>query len=456
MRKIRLSTGVRVAASLALAACLSACTNTPDEAEGRGSVRAIHAIADLSTVSFLIEETPLESFEYLNTSALREFDALQYDFNFDFASGATGDSARLISTSATVAIDTAYTFVLHGTANSPQVTTLSHVEREFDAAGTVLELWFANFSRVAPNVDFYLGEEGFDPAVGMPFASNVAPTTATVPAEVESQLVEFVVTPAGDASTELFRSEPTTLSAAETLLVTLIDAGGEVNGDYALSVGGVITSGLLIDSRELPEAQFVNASFSSGPIDIFLTDDLTTPLVAGLAPGVAADPVAIAEADDTALFNLTITPAGNPGVILDTSDLAISEARTSLVFFTGRQADDNLGLVASPSTRRPVFDAARFSVFNGVQDVEFIDLYLLEEDQTLDDTLPRARGINSSQSIDQVTLSPQSLNMVLRDTETDTTRFGPVELVLAAGDVVRLLLVDTANPATSEIVVLRL
>jgi hypothetical protein len=62
----------------------SACSNSNDgTVTGDGSVRGIHAIPELGTVSFLIEETSLGSLNYKEASGTAEYDDLNYDFSFD-------------------------------------------------------------------------------------------------------------------------------------------------------------------------------------------------------------------------------------------------------------------------------------------------------------------------------------------------------------------------------------
>ncbi|MEO1581016.1 MAG: DUF4397 domain-containing protein [Pseudomonadota bacterium] len=429
----------------------AACTDTPDEAAGQGTAQAINAISDVSSVAFLIEETQLENVLFLRTTPFNVFDALEYDFNFDYASGVTGDQERLASITQTLDVNTAYTFVLHGTAAAPAITVLQQPERDFAVGGTVLDIWFSHFSPTAPAVDFYLGPEGFDPATLAPLATGITQNTASAIVEIEAQSGEFVVTQTGDPTSVLFRSEPTGVTAGETLLVTLLDASKEVLGDYALSVGGTVSTGLLIDDRALPEAQFSNASFSSGPVDIFLTSDLQNPLATNVAPGQITAPVTLPDADDGATFSLSVTPAGDAGVILVERELTIPDAQNSIIFFTGRQADDNTLLLAIPSNQRVVFDAARLGIFNGVQDTIAIDFFLLEEDEEFETERPQAR-LEGSRSQTESVFQPQTVDMLVVDSIEQVTRSERIPLELLPGTVVRVITLDTADPSVSEIV----
>ncbi|MEL7310071.1 MAG: DUF4397 domain-containing protein [Pseudomonadota bacterium] len=444
--------------TLAVAFFATGCTDTPDEADGRGTIRGLHALPELSAATFLIEETRTQDpINYLSATATAEFDALTYDFNFDYTSGQTRETTRLASTEVAIAVNTSYTFVLHGTAAAPQITVLDAPIRVFDAADTVLELWFANFSTQAGAIDIYLGEEGFDPAASTPLATNVAPTTSTSVIEIEGQLSEFVVTPAGDPTTILMRSEATTLAAQDTLLVTLLDSANEVNGDYVLSVSGESIGGgvFVVDDRALPTVQFSNASPASGAIDIYRTSDLTTPLVADLAVGAITPPIEIPEGDDLGTLELTFTPAGNVGVVLEQEEYSFLNGRNALGLFVGRQSEDNTAFVQFQIGRRPFFDATQFGLYNAILDTARVDFYLIEEDETLETDNPRAGNLPGLTPVDPVTLPPETLDVVVTDSSTDVVLAGPLELTLLPAEIIRVVLIDTANPAQAEIVVLR-
>ncbi|MEO0363852.1 MAG: DUF4397 domain-containing protein [Pseudomonadota bacterium] len=450
----------RLAGVLIAAVLVVGCTDTQETADGRGTIRGLHAIPDLGAVTFLIEETRVPpnggQINYLSATPTDEYDALTYDFNFDFTSGQTREVTRLLSTEVSVAVDTSYTFVLHGQATAPQITVLDTPIREFGAADTVLELWFANFSQQVGPVDFYLGDEGLDPAANTPLATNVAPATATTVVEIETQLSEFVVTPAGDPATILMRSEVTTLSAQNTLLVTLLDSAGEVNGDFVLSISGEgLTNAVAVDDRALPTVQFSNASAASGAIDIYRTSDLTTPLVADLAVGEITAPIEIPEGDDLGTLELTFTPMGNVGVILEQEEFSFSNGRNTVGLFVGRQAEDNAAFVQLPLSRRTLFDAAQFGLYNAILDTTRVDFYLIEEDETLETDSPRAGNLPSLFEVEAVTLPPETLDVVVTDTSDNGVLAGPLELTLAAGDIVRVVLVDTSDPTQAEIVILR-
>ncbi|MEM6820175.1 MAG: hypothetical protein AAF578_15455 [Pseudomonadota bacterium] len=431
----------------------AACTDTPEEAAGQGTAQAINAISDVSSVEFLIEETRLETVLFLRTTPFNIFDALEYDFNFDYLSGVTGDQERLASITQTLDVNTAYTFVLHGTAAAPRVTVLQQPERDFDVAGTILEIWFSNFSTTASAVDFYLGQEGFDPATVAPLATGITQTTASGTVEIEAQSGEFVVTEAGNPAAVLFRSEPTGVTAGETLLVTLLDASEEVLGDYALSVGGTVSTGLVVDNSALPQAQFTNASFSSGPVDFFQTSDLQNALASNVGPGQITTPVVLPDADDGASFGLTVTPAGNPGVILEEREIVFPDAQNSIVFFSGRQADDSTAILNIPSNQRVVFDATRLGIFNGIEDADAIEFFLLEEDEEFETERPQA-ALESLRIQSEAVFPPESFDMLVVDFFDQVTRTDRIPLDLLPSTIVWVITLDTADPGVSEIVVL--
>ncbi len=110
MTRLRLAHLTGLATLLFLAGCPDSNNNAV--ATGKGSIQALHAIPDLGTIGFLIEETTLASLSFKQSSGITEFDNLEYAFRFDVF--LPGDTEATTISSATISVDSVY----HRTAGS--------------------------------------------------------------------------------------------------------------------------------------------------------------------------------------------------------------------------------------------------------------------------------------------------------------------------------------------------
>ena len=86
----------RLTPTLIALACIVGCAEgTRPEATGKGAVRAIHAMVETPELAFLNEEKKIGGVDYRRVLGFQEWDDLEYNFNFDFASPGQADHTRL-------------------------------------------------------------------------------------------------------------------------------------------------------------------------------------------------------------------------------------------------------------------------------------------------------------------------------------------------------------------------
>ena len=74
----------RSIALLLMVAAVAGCSETRfQEATGKGVVRGINGVVDAADAIFLIEEVSIGQIPYKSATAPREYDNLDYTFNFD-------------------------------------------------------------------------------------------------------------------------------------------------------------------------------------------------------------------------------------------------------------------------------------------------------------------------------------------------------------------------------------
>jgi len=192
---------------------LSACSSSNDgTVTGDGSVRGIHAIPELGTVTFLIEETSLGTLNYKEASGTAEYDNLNYDFSFDVLLPGDSEATRLATENVTVNAETEYTFVLTGTLADPEIILWEQRGRNWDqeledaedndTEVTVMEVSFGHLDTELGPVDVFFESPGTSPQSAKPLGTieygNQLPAT-----ELTEGDYQLIVTPTGDDSVRL-------------------------------------------------------------------------------------------------------------------------------------------------------------------------------------------------------------------------------------------------------------
>ncbi|MEL7296678.1 MAG: DUF4397 domain-containing protein [Pseudomonadota bacterium] len=441
----------RLFAALMAVLLVSACTESQDTPDGRGNVRAVHALSDVSTVAFLIEERGLADPVFQTITPYSTYDALQYDFNFDFISGLTSETERLATTSIDVVRDTNYTLILTGSGASPRIITVAQPISTFAEEDTDLEVWFANLSG-AGTIDFYIGAAGFDPAAAMPLATGLARDAFSETVSIEAAEVEVVVTVAGDATQEVFRSEAFTLFSQDTVMVNLFDAANTATGDYVVALGGDRNGGRLVDQSAPTRVRLFHGVSGAGAVDAFIDDETTTPVFSNLAFGEASMLADIPEADDSTAITWNITATGNVGTSLGTTQQSYPDGSINLLVVTPIPETTDIILLPVSDPTRPLFDAGRVGVVNTSQSFEFLDIYFVRSDSTFEDTFPRATNRLRSSNIGQFTLEADTYELVITNSVDDAIVGGPFTLTVERGDITQVVIVESADPNVLDIV----
>ena len=292
MQQRSFSTLVLSCALLWLAACSD--SNRGDEVTGEGSIRALHAIPDIGTVEFLIEETILGSIGFQEATAGTQYDDIEYTFKFQtlLPDDDVEEPTEITSRTLRVNSDREYTFVLSGTLDVPQLFLWEQFGRNWteeisDAADndtevTVMEVSFGHVSTALGEVDIYLEDPGTSPAAATPkatmeFSGFVEAT------ELTAGDYQLVVTPVGDPGTFLFASDPFAISAATSTLFTLMDDGGFTTADFAVRAIGTGTE--LTDINASAAISATHLALGTGPLDVYDSSDFSAPLFDDLAFG---------------------------------------------------------------------------------------------------------------------------------------------------------------------------
>jgi hypothetical protein len=431
-------------------AVLAACggdSNLP-VATGKGSVFAINAIATSPEIGFLIEERAQGGVNFKENSLAQQWDDLEYTFNFEVVIPPNPGTTRIASELLHVVADMEHVFLVWGALTAPTITIWEKPEREFDGTETIFEMRVGHAAEAMGSVDVYFALEGVAPVLGEQFAT-LAPGEISATADFESESYVVTVTAAGDPATVLFQSAPSFIVPIQSVIVTLFE--GDAN-DTSPFVSRIINStGLstsLPDARTLPTTRYVHATMDLATADIYDDAALTNRIVAGLAFGDATGDIDMPVGD----VPLTYTAADNPGAILYETTLTNFIGTRVNFYMTVDTTADPTELIGARLIvdRRSIETIARLTFFHSAVNHPFVDFYVVDRGETIDETLPRQIGLAYRAQTPAIALSEGSFDIYVTTSGEKTILDGPIPFDTVLGGVYEGLLIDRVDPALAE------
>ena len=436
----------RATVLVTVAALLGACTaeTSREEASGQGRVRALHAIAELSDSTFLIEELSLGSLNYRGTTAFANYDDLNYQFNFDsLLPGNATALTRLASSSLRVVANTDYTFVLSGTITNPEVMVWDKPERIFDDGTTQLEVGFGHLAAGLDAIDVYLGADGTDvlatPSVGsMVFSERLAET------DFEAGDYRMIITARGDAATILFESDAFTLAAATSVLLVPMDVADIGPGQVSVRAIGGVSAELLPDRNASSELRVFNAARDSGAIDVVRDDGFAMPFEVAVGYGelssYADAPIGTVE--------YSVTETGNSSAVLATLTSGIfSGSRNTLVLL---DPSDALLLSDLLDNNRELAGFAKLRVLQAASQFAAVDMYLLQAGEDVESATAQVAGLTYPLDTGYLQVLPGTYDLVLTEPGTSTIVGAPQSITLSERGTFTVIAVDSADGLSVE------
>ena len=448
---------------LLLAVCLAtislgACSQESKfpEATGQASVRAINAIPTSPSFVFLIEERVIGNVEYKTASPPARYDDLDYTFNFDVLIPGRDPPGptRVASQDLDVERDKDYTFIISGTTPAPVITIWEGDEREWAGTETVVEARFGHTAASLGEIDVYFLDPVF-PATQGSELGTIAFGEIIPAIDLEAGDYVLTITPAGDDTNPLFQSDPVTLIAQAQLLISVFDGGANDLSRLAarafnLTSGG---AGALVDSSAVPTIRFYHASMDAGAVDIYADDPLTEPLVGNHAFRDFTGDVVV----PAGTVPITYTTGGTMGTVLIDLDWTVSTiARIHLYFI--EISDGESVVISHFPDRRSVETLVKASIVNTAAIGEPVDIYTVPSGSSIDPdppavVLPRFIGVPVGVDPIDFILGAGNFDIwVTRRGDKTEPLAGPVPLDVALGDVVELMIYETADPNFVDVV----
>jgi len=433
-----------LAAGLVLGAC-SDGSSLPDPT-GKASITAINAIPGSPDINFLIEERGIGSISYQSASAGASYDDLDYTFNFEAFFAGNTQFTRIASRHIDFVKDMHYTLLASGNLNKPDITLWETPERDFDGTETVFQVRFAHASAQLGAIDIYFAADGVAPVLGEQ-AATVSFGEISAPIDYEAGEYVVTVTASGDETAILHQSFPSTLLAGSELIILPFDPDENDNSPLVVRglshLGGAIT---FSDPQFPATVQYLNAAREMGTTNIYDDELLTSQVLSDHEFRQLTVPVEISEG----VYDYFYEPVSDPGM-----------TTLSTAFTAGRDGNYRVVAIGSGGTysttnflvdRRSELTSARMNIFNSTTNFDFTDIYIVDRDATIDETIPFRRGLISRAPGSALDVLPGSYDLYMTDFQGTEPIAGPFPLDLEFGDVIDLVVFDTDDPAVLEIV----
>ncbi len=404
--------------------------------------------ASSEDLSFLIEERSIASIAYSTSSSPTRYDDLDYTFNFEARYAGESANRRIASQLVDFEADKDYTFLIGGSVASPTLTVWTGNERTFDAADTVFEARFAHASASLGALDYYFADPAVVPAIGNQVATLSYGELAPATDFTEGDYV-LTVTLAGDPGAAMFVSETTAFAAQDAVIIPAFDGNANTNAPMLVRAFGASGSGFALpDSRFPPTAEFVNAAMELGTSDVFDDEMLTSKRVADFAYRDVSDEIEIASGENTFYF----TPAGDTTAItLQNTFSATGGTRYRVIAVGGS------GLFSTRTftpDRRSVETAAKLVPFQTSNNYDFLDVYAIPPDSTIDDEFAVRPALITREASTSVALAAGTYDLYVTNFGEKVPLAGPFRVDVTLGDIVDIIIVDSDDPQVLEVLFL--
>lgn len=410
---------------------------------GKGSVRALNAIAGSPEVSYFVEESFQGRVSYKEMSTNRRWDDFEYRFNFDASFLGEVGPRRIASVGQKVDANRDYTLVLTGPFSAPSVLIWEAEERVFEESETVTEVRFAHAALSLGDVDVYFAAAGTPPALGE--QRGTMSFGETLPSiDVSGGDYVLILTSAGDPTDVVYESSPVTYDQRNSFLVTVFD-GDELDVApftvRAFNLAGGAAS--LPDVRVSPTVRLFQASFDLPPSDVYddemLTNQVLSDHVFGDFTGDISVPVGVT--------SYTYTAVGNVGVIQFESGIDVLAGTHNNFVVIG--AEGSRVATTYVTDRRSILTIATLRIFHAALNHNELDVYVVDAGTSVDDVFLTARAVYSLRVAD-INLDTGSYDVYTTVAGEKTVVSGPTRLDVQLGDSVEAMIFDTVDPATAE------
>jgi hypothetical protein len=429
---------------------LGACTSESalPNPTGKGAIRAINAIKGSPEVGFLIEERTLGGIRYKESSEPAEYDDFSYNFNFEIAYPGDLSFTRVATENVKIEPGGDHILLLTGDIGAPTVTVWNGTIRNFDDTETVFEARFAHANAALGDIDVYFDAPGTAPGTNPPAATLSFGQIADAADFAEGSYF-MTVTAANDLNTVYFTSRETTLLPRFAHVMTIYE--GDENDTAPVLVRSMTSVGnplTLVDANYPSQTRFIHGAGTLPMVDIYDDDMLTSLVYAGL-DFKGTTPYFDAPTDSAVYY---FTPASSTATILfEQAVLTQSPGSYTHVYAIG-DTDAWSGVRFTPQ-RAPTSTSARIRFFHAAVNHTRFDAYVVDRDTLIsEDNIPILRNALYGIPAPIINIQAGNVDVYVTVSGEKTVIAGPFQFDATLGSSVELVVVDTVDPATAEII----
>lgn len=430
-----------------LAVTITACSKSKfDVASGKATVKGIHAAKGLSSVTLRIEERAIASLNYKEALAGARYDNLSYQFNFDLVSPIDGAVTRIASQTTALETGIDYTFVLTGTADNASIITWQRPEKTWEGTETDFAVTFGHLASSRGDVDVYFAPTGTLPVLGNQIAT-VSYGERAPQFDLPTTNYEIILTAAGDPATIYFQSSSLTMPGARNVLFAFFDNDGATTADLNVRLISGTGNVELGEVNSPTELRVIHSSLENVTLDAFLDADFATAIASNLAFGQ----VSAYWPTTPATHDISLTPAGNTTVITAETTTSLGSSTTYSAYLFGTATEPSIVIFQDKLRYLDSYAKLRFT--NGSENHTLVDIYVEAPGTDITNELPYAGGLPSRTATLERFLEPGSYEVTITETGIKTVIAGPFPTSVLARDVREILITDTVDPATADLVV---
>jgi len=437
---------ILVFALMAVAACTSE-SNLPNPT-GKGTIRAINAMAGSPAVGFRIEERLIGSAAFQNVTGATRWDDFSFIFNFEASFLGELTVRRIASHTQKIDDGRDYTLVLTGDVATPVVSVWEGNEREWNGDETIFEVRFANVAEQASvlgPIDVYFAPDGTAPVDGEQIATldfgEIMP-----PIDIEAIEYVLTITRAGDPLDILFQSVPALFVPQVKVTIPIFDENEQ--GTASLSVLAINSLGgtaRLVDATADPTIRFIQASIDLAISDVYDDEMLTNLILSDHAFGDITDDMPIALGQTSHFY----TPAGDTSAVLLESGLVTTFNTHSNWVVIGTAG--NRFVHSFLPNRGSISIYATIQIYQGAFSNSRVDIYIVDAGVPIDDENTALFNLAFSVPSPALAYSAGSYDVYVTLPNEKTILGGPFPIDVVDGDVVELMIFDTVDPAVVDI-----
>lgn len=411
-------------------------------------LRALHASPDAPAVNIRVGGTEvLSGVDYAQGSG---FLPVGENTRVEVEAIVPGGNAVVIDESLSLEFSTQYTVIAAGRVADPVAAlVIGNPADEAITAGS-LRVQVVHAAPAAPAVDVYVTAPEADLAGSAKVnATALAYTQYTQRVEVPAGTYRIRVTPAGDASVVVYDSGSVPLAADADLLIAAVANTGPGSSPIELVALDGTGSSTLMDAETPASVVAVHASPDAPAVDV-LADDQATPTIESLAlatnvafPSACRIPAVPAPGS----YSVSITPAGNPGVVALQFDLAPEKADELTAIVTGYlSATPAIDAIALGEDLRSIATEAKLRVTHASPGTAAVDLYLLADGADLNAAEPSFAAVPFGADTGMLSIAPGTYDVYVTPAgDKSIAAIEVQDLALAGGAVLDVIARDAAN-----------